>query len=55
MILHQAYQANPERFVNGPPKLPPLPGAVWINPPRSDNDASEASFINSSTSVSQNR
>jgi len=26
MILHQAYQANPERFVNGPPKLPPLPG-----------------------------
>lgn len=55
MILHQAYQATPERFVNGPPKLPSLPKAVWINPPSSHNDASEASFINSSTQVSQNR
>jgi len=41
-ILRQAYQTNPERFVNGPPKLDPLPRAVWINPPRSNNDASEA-------------
>lgn len=53
-ILRQAYQTNPERFVNGPPKLDPLPGAVWINPPRSNNDTSEESFTYSSNSVSQN-
>jgi putative transposase len=28
-----AYNAHPERFVNGPPRLPELPVAVWINPP----------------------
>jgi putative transposase len=32
-VLDQAYAAHPERFVNGPPKVPALPRAVWINPP----------------------
>jgi putative transposase len=29
-----AYRAHPERFVNGPPRLPRPPAAVWINPPK---------------------
>jgi len=32
-VLHAAYRAHPERFVNGRPDLPEPPGAVWINPP----------------------
>ena len=32
-ILDAAHAAHPERFVNGPPKVPSLPAAVWINPP----------------------
>jgi len=28
-----AYDAHPERFVQGPPRLDILPHAVWINPP----------------------
>jgi putative transposase len=32
-VLDQAYAERPERFVNGPPIVPSLPGAVWINPP----------------------
>lgn len=32
--LEQAYQAHPERFVQGTPVLRPLPEAVWINPPK---------------------
>lgn len=31
--LLAAYAAHPERFPNGPPRRPTLPGAVWINPP----------------------
>ena len=33
-VLLTAYQQHPERFVNGPPKPPQLPAAVWINPPK---------------------
>ena len=33
-VMQQAYAAHPERFVKGAPVLPPLPTAVWINPPR---------------------
>jgi putative transposase len=33
VILGAAYLAHPERFVNGRPVPPPLPTAVWINPP----------------------
>ncbi len=32
-VLEAAYAAHPERFVNGPPTVPLLPAAVWINPP----------------------
>ncbi len=28
-----AYNAHPERFINGPPTLEQLPKEVWINPP----------------------
>lgn len=32
-VLEAAYRAHPERFVRGVPSPPPLPEAVWINPP----------------------
>lgn len=32
-VLQAAYQAHPERFVNGLPSPPRVPDAVWINPP----------------------
>ena len=32
-VLEAAYRAHPERFVRGVPIPPPLPEAVWINPP----------------------
>jgi putative transposase len=32
-VLDAAYAAHPERFVNGSPRVPSLPQAVWINPP----------------------
>jgi len=43
-VMMQAYQAHPERFVNGPPKPARLPEAVWINPP-SDKDQGLASGV----------
>jgi putative transposase len=33
-VLQAAYQAHPERFVNGLPTAPKLLSAVWINPPQ---------------------
>ena len=33
VVLQAAYAAHPERFVRGRPTPPPLPTAVWINPP----------------------
>ena len=33
LVLRQAYEAHPERFVNQIPIPPPLPTAAWINPP----------------------
>lgn len=35
--LRKVYESHPERFVNGLPKPPEPPTAVWINPPRSDD------------------
>ncbi len=32
-VLECAYAARPERFVKGPPTVPALPQAVWINRP----------------------
>jgi putative transposase len=34
LVLAEAYAAHPERFVRGRPEPPPLPTAVWINPPK---------------------
>jgi putative transposase len=34
LVLAQAYQRHPERFVRGMPHPGSLPEAVWINPPR---------------------
>ena len=36
-----AYQAHPERFVNGPPRPAVLPHAVWINPPQQSGNATD--------------
>jgi putative transposase len=33
IVLTQAFQRNPERFVRAHPKPPAKPTAVWINPP----------------------
>ena len=35
-VLERAFQAHPERFVNGTPQPARLPEAVWINPPKTD-------------------
>jgi putative transposase len=32
-VLSAAYEAHPERYVNGPPSVNPLPAEVWINEP----------------------
>ncbi len=42
-ILKLAYAAHPERFVHHPPTPPPLPEAVWINPPDPDRAAGSRS------------
>jgi len=38
-VLAAAYQAHPERFLQGQPQPPELPDAVWINPPDSHGEA----------------
>jgi putative transposase len=37
VTLQTAYEQHPERFVKGLPKPPAVPTAVWINPPRPDD------------------
>jgi putative transposase len=39
-VLAAAYAAHPERFPHGPPAVPSLPEAVWINPPKSATNSS---------------
>ena len=34
--LQRAYEAHPERFINGVPKVPLPPHEVWINPVEPD-------------------
>lgn len=34
IVLQEAYEKNPERFVKGIPTAPQLPDRVWINPPK---------------------
>ena len=43
LVLERAYAAHPERFVNGPPIMPKLAAAVWINPPNPTSAAADAS------------
>jgi hypothetical protein len=33
LVLQQAFDAHPERFVKGPPNPTQLPASVWINQP----------------------
>lgn len=44
-ILQKAFEANPDRFVHGIPKLPTLPKEVWINKPKTKDSASKESNI----------
>jgi len=41
LVLRQAYEATPERFVRGVPTPAALPTAVWINKPRVQEDSTE--------------
>ena len=47
--LLEAYRAHPERFVQGQPKRPQLPSAVWINPPQTKTTRQDASGATIST------
>lgn len=42
-VLNAAYAAHPERFVNKAPVPPPLPGAAWINKPKTNEEAQKNS------------
>ena len=41
VVLRKAFEATPERFVQGAPTPPALPREVWINKPRAQEDSSE--------------
>jgi putative transposase len=41
VVLGQAYELHPERFVRGRPSPQPLPDAVWINPPEPGGNTDE--------------
>ena len=40
-VLMLAYAKHPARFINGQPAAGVIPGAVWINPPKADNEEVE--------------
>ena len=41
VVLAAAYQEHPERFVNKAPTARPIPPAVWINPPKPNQDCEQ--------------
>lgn len=41
VVLGQAYELHPERFVRGRPSPQQLPDAVWINPPEPGGDTDQ--------------
>ena len=41
IVLRNAFEATPERFVRGVPKPPALPQEVWINKPRTKDGSTE--------------
>jgi putative transposase len=43
VVLERAYAAHPERFVKGPPAMPQLATAVWINQPDATCGAADSS------------
>ena len=52
-VLQAAYAAHPERFVRGQPQVPQLPEAVWINPPKEEEENVRDASLNSGTELSQ--
>lgn len=38
LVLDQAFQDHPERFINGVPTPPPIPDNVWINDPKREKE-----------------
>jgi putative transposase len=54
-VLAAAYATHPERFVRHHPVPPPLPTAVWINPPQLLGPAADEGSVNSNPLVSQTR
>ena len=52
-VLQAAYAAHPERFVRGQPQVLPLPEAVWINPPKKEEEKNGDTSLNSDTKLSQ--
>ena len=52
-VLQAAYAAHPERFVRGQPQVPQLPEAVWINPPKKEEEKTGDASLNSDTELSQ--
>lgn len=42
-VLNTAFDAHPERFVNGAPKVQQVPQEVWINPPTTEQSAATTS------------
>lgn len=54
--LDAAFLANPNRFKNKRPQLPPMPIAAWINPPpeeKTPNSEPVARTLNQRPRVSQ--
>ena len=45
VVLAEAFNAHPERFVRGAPTPPRLPEAAWINKPKATSDSSDLSTI----------
>lgn len=50
-VLQAAYQKNPERFVQGPPKPPELPTEVWINPPKKSAKDTQETIVAAAEAV----
>ena len=44
-VLNDVYTQHPERFVNGPPRPPQVPGEVWINQPQNTIECERVSKL----------
>ena len=52
-VLQAAYEAHPERFVRGRPRVQQLPTAVWINKPDRDRPSATDATPNATPELSQ--